>query len=121
MLAFAAAIRRSAAEMSGLRSSNSEGKPDGIKGGAVESAFRNSKGRGGLPSQQRQGMLKLRPLEHHGGQLRLGCLKHRLRLGNVEIGHRSPGPQVAGQLQRFGEDLDAGVEDRASARPALAT
>src|SRR5258708_2325920 len=39
MLAFAAAMRRSAAEMSGLRSSNSEGKPGGIRGGAVESAL----------------------------------------------------------------------------------
>ncbi len=38
MLAFAAAMRRSAAEISGLRSSNSEGKPGGMKGGTVESA-----------------------------------------------------------------------------------
>src|SRR5258706_9020969 len=38
MLAFADAMRRSAAEMSGLRSSNAEGKPGGIKGGAVERA-----------------------------------------------------------------------------------
>src|SRR3989442_3554305 len=38
MLALAAAIRRSAAEISGRRSSNSEGNPDGLKGGAVESA-----------------------------------------------------------------------------------
>jgi hypothetical protein len=37
MLAFAAAMRRSVAEMSGLRSSNSEGNPDEIRGGSVES------------------------------------------------------------------------------------
>ena len=57
-------------------------------------------------------MLKLRALEHDGGQLRLRCLKHRLRLSHVEIGNRSARAQVASQLERFGEDLDAGVEDR---------
>src|SRR5258707_12112938 len=36
MLAFADAMRRSAAEMSGRRSSNADGKPGGSKGGAVE-------------------------------------------------------------------------------------
>ena len=57
-------------------------------------------------------MLKLRALEGYGGQLRLGCLENRLRLRHVEIGNCSPGPQVAGQLEGFGEDLDTGVEDR---------
>src|SRR5712671_7732601 len=56
-------------------------------------------------------MFKLRALERYGRQRRLRCLEDCQRLGYVEIGHRSPGAEVAGQLEGFAEDLDAGVED----------
>ena len=57
-------------------------------------------------------MLKLRALERDGRQLRLRRLEHRLGLGDVQIGGHSPGAPIAGQLKRFGEDLDTGGEDR---------
>jgi hypothetical protein len=65
-----------------------------------------------LPNQEGQGVLKLCSLECHGGQLRLRCLKNRLRLSHVEVRHRSASPQVAGQFKGFGKDLDTGVKDR---------
>jgi len=88
MLAFAAAIRRSAAEISGLRSSNSDGKSGGMTGDPEASVpLWNMKGGSILASEHSNGMLELGPLQGHSRQLSLGGLEQRLGLGDVQVGN----------------------------------
>lgn len=99
MFAFAAAMLRSAAEISGLRSSNSEGNPGGITGGrAGQRTDRNPKRSGCLSHQKREGVLVARAVQRHSRQLGLGVFKHGFRLGNFQFVGHSAGKAIGCQV-----------------------
>ena len=102
MSAFAALIRRSAAAMSGRRSSSSLGKLTGKFGIALvtESFRRELKTRGGLAAERGERVQQSFPLQIQRGQFRLGDAQLRFRLRHVEVGNNSALAPVLRQLQR---------------------
>src|SRR3989442_12550909 len=99
MLAFADAMRRSAAETSGLRSSNAEGKPGGIKGGAVErgrSETRNVEA--GWPANRASAGSNCARWRVTAGNHALGVFNTVSARGHAATAHAPPTPRVAGDL-----------------------
>src|SRR5258706_5561247 len=98
-------MRRSAAEMSGLRSSNSEGNPDGIKGGAAERArseIRNVEA--GCPTKRGKACSNFARWRVTAGELARGFFRNGFAPGAARVDTPSPGPQVLGKLRGFGKN-----------------
>ncbi len=98
--ALAAAVRRSAAAMSGRRSSSCEGTPSGTLGSA------RSSGEGGMLKPDKivvgdgaDGVLVLRARHAHVDKLRAHGFKLRLRLGHVHLGGHAAGKAALGQVE----------------------
>ena len=100
--ALAAATRRSAAAMSGLRSRSSDGRPTGTAGGTgLNGAAAREKVEGGFPMRSRYGVLQLRPLHAQVDQLGLGGLQLGLGLEDIGLSRHTAAIAVLGQLQRL--------------------
>ncbi len=112
--ALAAAIARSAAAISGRRSSSSEGTLAGMSGIAiVEMLGGERKLRRRLADEYRDRVFELRALHADVDRLRLRALQLRLRLHDIDVRRDTRVIAVARELERFLERGHGVVEQLA--------